>query len=102
MYLRNYRLSKSCLEHFQKTAISEILLRLNMLKDPKHLWNLDEGTFIIFFFFFSSLWEEIIWKTSPLSKFEILRSFANSMTADEKYPVSGCENFQFPIQMQLS
>ena len=41
MYLRNYRLSKSCLEHFQKTAISEILLRLNMLKDPKHLWNLD-------------------------------------------------------------
>ena len=52
MYLRNYRLSKSCLEHFQKTAISEILLRLNMLKDPKHLWNLDEGTFIIFFFFF--------------------------------------------------
>ena len=44
----------------------------------------------------------MIWKISPLSKFETLGPFANSMTADEKYPGPCCENFQFPIQMQLS
>ena len=28
--------------------------------------------------------------------------FVNTLTADCKYPVQGCENLQLPIQMQLS
>ena len=28
--------------------------------------------------------------------------FVNTLTADGKYPVQGCENLQLPIQMQLS
>ena len=35
----------------------------------------------------------MIWKISPLLKFEILIVFVNTMTADEKYPVPDCENF---------
>ena len=41
---------------------------------------------------FWSLWEEVISKISPLFKFEILGVFANSLTADDKYPVRDCEN----------
>ena len=33
---------------------------------------------------------------------EILGVFFNTLTADDKYPVQGCENLQLPIQMQLS
>ena len=33
---------------------------------------------------FWSLWEEMIWKISPLFKFEILRVVAISITADNK------------------
>ena len=28
--------------------------------------------------------------------------FVNTLTANGKYPVQGCENLQLPIQMQLS
>ena len=70
-----------------------------MLKAPKHLWNLQESTFIIFFL---SLWGEMIRKISPLTKFQILEVFVNTLTADYKYPVPDCENLPFPIQMQLS
>ena len=44
----------------------------------------------------------MIWKVSPLLKFVILGVFAKTLTADDKYPVRYSENFQFPIQMQLS
>ena len=33
---------------------------------------------------------------------EILGVFVNTLTAAGKYPVQRCENFQLPIQMQLS
>ena len=33
---------------------------------------------------------------------QILGVFVNTLTADGKYPVQGCENLQLPIQMQLS
>ena len=33
---------------------------------------------------------------------KILGVFVNTLTADGKYPVQGCENLQLPIQMQLS
>ena len=35
-------------------------------------------------------------------KFEIIVLFVNTWTADYKYPVPDCENFPFPIQIQLS
>ena len=51
---------------------------------------------------FWSLWGEIIWKISTWLKFDIIRLFANTWTADYKYPVPDCENLPFPIQIQLS
>ena len=51
---------------------------------------------------FSSLWGEIIWKTSPWLKFGIIGFFANTWTAHYKYPVPDCENLTFPIQSQSS
>ena len=39
---------------------------------------------------------------SPLVWGEILGVSVNTLTADGKYPVQGCENLQLPIQMQLS
>ena len=33
---------------------------------------------------------------------QILGVFVNTLTADGKYPVQGCENLQHPIEMQLS
>ena len=41
---------------------------------------------------FLSLWEKIIWKISPLLKFEILGVFVNTLTVDDKYPVRDCGN----------
>ena len=35
-------------------------------------------------------------------EFEIIGVFANTWTADYKYPVTDCENLPFPIQIQLS
>ena len=48
MYFRNYRLSNTLLNHSLESAILEHRLAVNMLKGPKHLWNLHEGIFIIF------------------------------------------------------
>ena len=39
---------------------------------------------------------------SPLVLGEMSWVFVNTLTADGKYPVQGCENLQLPIQMQLS
>ena len=44
----------------------------------------------------------MIWKISPLFKFEILGVFVNTYTADDKYPVGDCENLQVAIQMGIS
>ena len=55
-----------------------------------------------FYHIFPSLWGEMIWKMSPLSKFEILGAFVNRWTSNDKYDVPDCENLGFPIQMQLS
>ena len=48
MYYRIYKLSKTWLEHSQKTTNSEIPLRVKVLKGLKHFWNLHESPFIIF------------------------------------------------------
>ena len=39
----------------------------------------------------------MIWKISPLVKFEILIVFVDTFTNDDKYPVPDCENLLFPI-----
>ena len=44
----------------------------------------------------------MIWKMSPLVKFEVLGIFANTFTAGGKYPIWDCENFPLAIQTQLS
>ena len=49
-----------------------------------------------------SLSGEMIWKKSPWLKFEIIGVFVNTWTAYYKYPIRDCDNFPFPIQMQLS
>ena len=49
MYFQNYRLSKTWLDHSVKSAVPEHPSTVNMLKVPKHLRNLDESTFILFF-----------------------------------------------------
>ena len=54
-----------------------------------------------FYHIFSSLWGEIIWKTSPWLKFGIIALFVNTLTADYKYPVPDCANLPFPIPIQL-
>ena len=55
-----------------------------------------------FYHVFLSFSGKLIWEMSPLVLGEILGVFANTLTADGMYPVQGFENFQLPIQMQLS
>ena len=55
-----------------------------------------------FYHNFSSLLGEMIWKISPWLKFEIIGLFADSCTADYKYPVTDYENLLFPMQIQRS
>ena len=55
-----------------------------------------------FYHIFSSLWGKMIWKISPWLKFEIIGLFANTWTADYKYPVTDCENFRSLSKIQLS
>ena len=95
MYFRYYRLLKNWLEHSLKSSVSKQALALNMWKRPKHLQNLNERAFIMFF-------HQLIWKMSPLVLRKILGVFVNISTADDKYRVQYCENLPVPIQMQLS
>ena len=70
-----------------------------MLMGAKHLWNLFESTFVIFFDHSERKW---FVKSLPYSYNEILGVFVNTLTADDKYPVRNCESFQFPIQIIFS
>ena len=44
----------------------------------------------------------MIWKVSPLVKFQILGELVNTLTANLKYPVWNCEKLSSPIQTILS
>ena len=68
----------------------------------KRIQTLVKSSWERFYHIFSSLWGEIIWKTSPWLKFGIIGLFVNTWTADYKYPVKDCENLPFPIQIQFS
>ena len=45
----NYKLDKAGLLKCLKSPVSEHLLTVNMLKDPKHCINLHDSIFVIFF-----------------------------------------------------
>ena len=71
-------------------------------QDVKQFQRLVKSSWEHFYHIFSSLWGEMTWKISTLPKFDIIGFFANTWTADYKYPVPDCENLPFPIQIQLS
>ena len=56
MYFQNYRLWKSSLDNSLESAVSELVLAVKMWKRPKHLANLHEGAFIMFFHHFQGSW----------------------------------------------
>ena len=51
---------------------------------------------------FSSMRRQMVSKIPSWCKFEIKGFFVNTWTVDYKYPVPDCENFPFPIRLQLS
>ena len=51
---------------------------------------------------FSTFSSNSVWKWSPLVLGEISGLLVNILTTYDKYPVQDSENFQLPIQMQLS
>ena len=55
-----------------------------------------------FYHIFSSLRGEMIWKISPLLKFEMLGMSFNALSDDHKYPVYDSQNLWLTIQMNLS
>ena len=72
------------------------------IQHVKRFQTLVKSSWEHFYHTFSSLWREMIWKTSTWMNFHIIGLFANTWTADYKYPVPDCENLLFPIQIQLS
>ena len=82
-----------------------IQLRLKTSFDSQHVkrfQTLLKSSWEHFYHIFRSLWGEIIWNIFTWLKFDIIGLFANTWTADYKYPVPDCENLPFPIQVQLS
>ena len=82
-----------------------IQLRLKTSFDSQHVkrfQTLLKSSWGHFYHIFWSLWGEIIWKISTWLKFDIIGLFANTWTADYKYPVPDCEYLLFPIQIQFS
>ena len=59
-----------------------------------------------FYHIFSSLWGQMIWKTSPWLKFGITGLFVNTWSTvkrfDYKYPVPDCENFDYKYPVPCS
>ena len=51
MYFRNYRLSKTWLDHYLRSDVLDHPLRVNILQGPQHLLNFYESMFIIFSIF---------------------------------------------------
>ena len=99
MYLPNYRLWKSFLGNSLNSTVLEHALADNMWNRRNCSWNPHETAFIRLFSAFSG---KLIGNICPIVLGEILGMFVNTLTADGKYPVQGCENLQLPIQMQLS
>ena len=48
MYFQNYRLGKASLDKCLKSPVSEDPLAGNVVKGPKHFFNINNSTFTIF------------------------------------------------------
>ena len=115
--------SKSNFKHFETNimAIAHVFPKLQTVKnfdkppckkrrlgrrfDSQHVkvsQILEKSLWELFFHFFSSFWEKLIWKISPLLLPEILGVFLNTLTNKGKYLIEDCENLTLPIQMYLS
>ena len=55
-----------------------------------------------FYHVFSSFWENLIRKMSPLVLRKIFVVFLNTLTANGKYPPKDWQNLELPMQMQSS
>ena len=99
MYFRNYRLPNVRLERNQKSIASEYPRTSNMVNGPKHCWNLNGGTFVIFIDHCERNW---VSKGSVLAIWNIWRLFVYTLTAYKKYSVLNREYLTQPIHMQLS
>ena len=71
-------------------------------QDVKRFQTLVKSSWEHLYHIFWSLWGEMTWEISTWPKVDIIDLFANTWTADYKYPVPDCENLPFPIQIQLS
>ena len=71
-------------------------------KDLRALQSLGKSPWERFYHVFSSFSGKLIWKMSPLALGEISAVFVNTLTADGMFPVQDSENFELPIQMELS
>ena len=71
-------------------------------QDVKVCQILAKSTWACFYQVFSSFWENLIWRRSPLVLGKILSVFVNTLTADGKYHIQDWGNFPLPIQTQLS
>ena len=78
MYFQNYRPLLKCL----KGPVSENPSTVNMLKGPKHCWNVQISIFILFFW---SIRQKLSCKTCLLVISEILGLCANTLTANGIY-----------------
>ena len=85
---------KLCKEHSFRTGFGNQHVKASQMVS-KSPWE-------SFYQVFLSFSVKLIWKLSPLVLGEMSWVFVNTLTADGKYPVQGCENLQLPIQMQLS
>ena len=63
---------------------------------------LAKSTWERFYHVFSSFWENLILKISPVRLDEILGMFLNTLTPKGKYPFEDCQNLLLPFQMKLS
>ena len=98
-YFRNYPLRKTWLDKCLKYRVSEDPSKNNIVKEPKHCWNLNDSTFTIFLDQSERNW---LTKRSLLVICKILRLFFNRLSSDGKYSLLNTDNLMQPIQMELS
>ena len=99
MAFQNFGLSRAWLDNCRKSPASEDPSTSNMVNEPKHCWNLNDSTFIIFIDKCEGNW---VGKKSLLLICKILRLFVNTLSAVAKYSLPNRDNLTQAIQMQLS
>ena len=80
IYFQNYRLQKAWLVKCLKSSASEYLWRVNILKCPKHWWNLHGSSFVRFFYQSERI---PVWKIlsyQDLKSWDCLLTYRLSMT----------------------